>query len=141
MSEAEWEYAARAGSQTRYPWGIDPGKNKANFDGSGSQWSNRQTSPVGSFAPNAFGLYDMIGNVWEWVQDTWHNSYDGAPNDGQAWEEGNGPRIVRGGSWDRYPNFCHSAYRNRSSPDYRYYNLGFRVCCAPQHPAFCRPAG
>lgn len=131
LSEAEWEYAARAGSQTRYPWGIDPGKNKANFDGSGSQWSGRQTSPVGSFAANAFGLHDMIGNVWEWVQDTWHDSYQGAPDDGRAWEASSGSRVVRGGSWFGLAYYCRAAYRNWHSPVLRNDVLGFRVCCAP----------
>jgi formylglycine-generating enzyme required for sulfatase activity len=74
LSEAEAEYAARAGSTTAYPWGEDPGTNRANFGFSGSQWSDKQTAPVGSFAPNAFGLYDMIGNVWEWTQDCWNDS-------------------------------------------------------------------
>lgn len=131
LSEAEWEYAARAGSQTRYPWGDEPGKNKANFDGSGSKWSNRQTSPVGSFASNAFGLHDMIGNVWEWVQDAWHDSYQGVPDDGRAWEEGSGPRVVRGGSWFDLTNYCRAACRLRYYPGLRNYGLGFRVCCAP----------
>ncbi|WP_374503224.1 formylglycine-generating enzyme family protein, partial [Zoogloea sp.] len=131
LSEAEWEYAARAGSQTCYPWGDAPGKNKANFDGSGSQWSKRQTSPVGSFAANAFGLHDMIGNVWEWVQDTWHDSYQGAPDDGRAWEEGSSPRVVRGGSWLYSSKLCRAASRLRYVPDNRDDYLGFRVCCAP----------
>ncbi len=79
LSEAEWEYAARGGTTTRYPWGNDPGTNRANFYGSGSEWSGKQTAPVGSFDPNKFGLYDMIGNVWEWVEDCWNDSYKGAP--------------------------------------------------------------
>jgi len=78
-SEAEWEYAARAGTTTRYPWGDAPEINRANFSGSRSQWSTLQTAPVGSFDPNQFGLYDMIGNVWEWMQDCWNKSYNGAP--------------------------------------------------------------
>lgn len=131
LSEAEWEYAARAGSQTCYPWGDAPGKNKANFDGSGSQWSNRQTSPVGSFAPNAFGLHDMIGNVWEWVQDTWHDSYLDAPDDGRAWEEGSDSRVVRGGSWFYSSVLCRAASRHWCSPVLRLNLLGFRVCCSP----------
>ncbi len=131
LSEAEWEYAARAGTQTRYPWGNQVSKGKANFVGSGSQWNNRQTSPVGSFAANAFGLHDMIGNVWEWVQDTWHDNYQGAPDDGRAWEEGRGSRVVRGGSWIGNSNLCRAASRNGYTPDYRYDDLGFRVCCAP----------
>lgn len=131
LSEAEWEYAARASSQTRYPWGDEPGRNKANFDGSGSHWSKQQTSPVGSFAPNAFGLCDMIGNVWEWVQDSWHDSYMGAPDDGRAWDESTGPRVVRGGSWVSYSGYCRAACRHWNGPDNRFSALGFRVCCAP----------
>jgi formylglycine-generating enzyme required for sulfatase activity len=91
-TEAEWEYAARAGTEAAYWWGDEVGKNRANCAGYGSEWDNKQTAPVGSFAPNPWGLYDTVGNVWEWVQDCWHNRYAGAPEDGsQAWEtEGGG---------------------------------------------------
>lgn len=130
LSEAEWEYAARAGTTTRYPWGDEPGLNKANFNGSGSPCSNRRTSPVGNFAANAFGLHDMIGNVWEWVQDAWHDNYLDAPNDGQAWEEGRRQRVVRGGSWFFESDGCRAASRLRLDPDRHSYGLGFRVCCA-----------
>ena len=128
LSEAEWEYAARGGTTTRYPWGDEPGTNRANFDGSGSQWSGKQTAPVGSFEPNAFGLYDMIGNVWEWVQDCWNDSYQGAPADGSAWESGNcGQRVVRGGSWNNYPEDARVANRSRRGPTVRYNIQGFRL--------------
>jgi formylglycine-generating enzyme required for sulfatase activity len=129
LSEAEWEYAARAGTATAYPWGDDPGQNQANFAGSGSQWSN-QTSPVGSFEPNGFGLYDMIGNVWEWVQDCWNRNYAGGPIDGRAWEEGDCTlRVLRGGSWVYGPASCRCACRYDERPGLRYYSIGFRVCC------------
>ena len=99
-SEAEWEYAARAGTTTAYWWGNEIGQNRANCDGCGSQWDNKQTAPVGSFKPNAFGLYDTAGNVWEWVQDCWNENYAGAPTDGSAWEEGDcSQRVLRGGAW------------------------------------------
>ena len=127
-SEAEWEYAARAGTTTRYPWGDDPGENRANFHDSGSRWSGEQTSPVGSFEPNAFGLYDMIGNVWEWLQDCWNDSYKGAPRDGRAWESGDcGLRVVRGGSWYDNPGNARVASRVRIEPTIRVSDLGFRL--------------
>jgi formylglycine-generating enzyme required for sulfatase activity len=128
LSEAEYEYAARAGAQTAYPWGNAIGKGNANCDGCGSQWDNKQTAPVGSFPPNAFGLYDMTGNVWEWVEDCYHDSYQGAPTDGSTWTSGacNG-RVVRGGSWNLDPQFLRSAYRVRLTTVYRDNGLGFRV--------------
>ena len=101
LTEAEYEYATRAGTTTAYPWGDDIGKNNANCNGCGSQWDGKQTAPVGSFAPNQFGLYDMVGNVWEWTEDCYHDSYNGAPADGSAWTGGDcSRRVVRGGSWD-----------------------------------------
>jgi formylglycine-generating enzyme required for sulfatase activity len=128
LSEAEWEYAARAGTSTRYPWGDDPGTNRANFRGSGSRWSGKRTSPVGSFEPNAFGLHDLNGNVWEWVQDCWQDSYRGAPSDGSPWEAAKcGLRVVRGGSWLYAPVLARSADRDRFVPGVRIINLGFRV--------------
>src|SRR5262249_10215759 len=85
LSEAEWEYAARAGTTTAYFWGDEIGENNANCKGCGGQWNGSGTAPVGSFKPNSFGLYDMAGNVWQWVQDCHHSNYNGAPNDGSAW--------------------------------------------------------
>jgi len=130
-TEAEWEYAARAGTTTRYWWGDKVGKNNANCAGCGSQWDGKQSSPVGSFQPNAFGLHDMLGNVWEWVQDCWHESYEGAPTDGSAWGEHQGGncdrRVRRGGPWNNLPWYVRSASRTRSPPDYRFDYLGFRL--------------
>ncbi len=127
-SEAEWEYAARAGTTTRHSWGDDVGKGNANCEGCGSQWDNRETAPVGSFRPNRFGLYDMHGNVWEWVQDCWHDNYSGAPSDGSAWTGPNScPRVTRGGSWFYDPWDLRSAYRDVSSPVDRSYDLGVRL--------------
>jgi formylglycine-generating enzyme required for sulfatase activity len=128
LSEAEWEYAARAGSTTAYPWGEEPGTNRANFSRSGSQWSGKQTAPVGSFAPNAFGLYDMIGNVLEWTQDCWNDNYTGAPMEGLPWLKGDcGWRVVRGGSWYGDPGNALVADRVRYESGYRDFFLGFRL--------------
>ena len=127
-SEAEWEYAARAGSTTKYGWGNDIGHNRANCDGCGSQWDDEKTAPVGSFNPNAFGLHDMHGNLWEWVQDCWNGSYQGAPADGSAWTSGDCERRgLRGGSWGFRPGFLRAAYRFRDSTGDRYDVFGFRV--------------
>jgi formylglycine-generating enzyme required for sulfatase activity len=101
LTEAEYEYAARAGAQTAYPWGDEIGTNNADCTSCGSRWDNTRPAPVGSFAPNQFGLYDMVGNTWEWVQDCVHNDYNnGAPTDGSAWIQGGDckERVVRGGS-------------------------------------------
>ena len=105
-----WEYAARAGTATAYGWGNEIGRNRGNCDGCGSQWDNRQTAPVGSFSPNSWGLHDMHGNVWEWVQDRWNGSYRDAPADGSAWESGScSQRVLRGGSWGFRPRLLRSA--------------------------------
>jgi len=128
LSEAEWEYAARAGTRTAYSWGETIGKGKANCDGCGSQWDGKQTAPVGSFTSNAFGLYDMHGNVWEWVEDCYRNTYDKGPLDGSAWTTGDcSSRVVRGGSWNDSPRVLRAANRVWFTSDYRDFSLGFRV--------------
>ena len=129
LSEAEWEYAARAGSKTPYPWGSEPGSKHANFKGSGSPWSGRQTAPVGQFEPNKFGLHDMIGNVLEWVQDCWNPSYEGAPKGGSAWETGKcGSRVLRGGAWWYFEaGRARSADRGADDSANRRYDVGLRV--------------
>ena len=127
-SEAEWEYAARAGTATKYSWGNEIGSNRANCYGGecGDQWE--YTAPVGSFAPNGFGLYDMHGNVREWVEDCWNDSYSGAPSDGSAWLRGDcAKRVLRGGSWFSYPWNLRAAYRGGYTTGLRYDYLGFRV--------------
>ena len=113
LSESEWEYVARAGTGTaRYWWGDEIGRNRANCDGCGSRWDNRQTAPVGSFSANGFGLYDVHGNVWEWVEDCRNESYAGAPTDGSAWESGDcSRRVLRGGSWGSGAGDLRSANR------------------------------
>ena len=128
-SEAEWEYAARAGTETAYSWGDEIGVNRANGHDSGSEWSHQRTSPVGSFAPNDFGLYDMHGNVWEWGEDYWHRNYEGAPADGSAWLSGgrDRSRVVRGGAWYVYPRGLRAAYRDKVGPSIRIVNIGFRL--------------
>ena len=127
-TEAEWEYAARAGMSSRYSWGDEPGIGHANCNGCGSAW-NLQTAPVGSFQPNAFALLDMHGNVWEWVEDVWHDSYEGAPVDGSAWLEGGDAnfRVVRGGSWHNEPELVRSAVRFERHRKVQFDTLGFRV--------------
>jgi len=128
LTEAEWEYAARAGATTAYYWGGEIGKENANCNNCGSEWDRRQTSPVGSFKPNAFGLYDMAGNVWQWVQDCYHGDYKEAPTDGSAWTSGDcSSRVVRGGSWFDIPRNLRTANRFRSTSGHRSNFLGFRV--------------
>ena len=129
LSEAEWEYAARAGTQTAYPWGDEIGKGNANCEDCGSQWDGKQTAPAGSFAANAFGLHEMHGNVYEWVEDCVHQNYNGAPGDGSAWTEGGdcNARNVRGGSWGNGADAARSAGRGRADSGIRNNLVGFRV--------------
>jgi formylglycine-generating enzyme required for sulfatase activity len=135
LTEAEWEYAARGGKTTRYSWGDEAGEGNANCDGCKSQWDNKQTAPVGSFKPNDFGLYDMHGNVWEWVQDCYdEKAYATAPNDGSAVTDKPGcVRVLRGGSWRVSAGNLRAADRSRSPPDDTFSTVngdaiyGFRV--------------
>ena len=142
-SEAEWEYAARAGSTTVYPWGDDPDKGCAQANGrdrtpwpDGGAWDSRlecndghfSPAPVGSYAANRFGLYEMIGNLSEWVQDCRHDDYVGAPADGSAWVDGDCRfRLVRGGTFVYGPPGLRSANRTWNEPSYRVWYQGFRV--------------
>lgn len=122
LSEAEWEYAARAGSATAYSTGQSIDTTQACF-------AHAQGAlPVGSFPPNAFSLHDLHGNVWEWTQDCWNPSYDGAPCNGSAWLSGDcGQRIARGGSWSGEPSYARSAFRFNGQTGLRSNALGFRV--------------
>ncbi len=135
-SEAEWEYACRAGTTTPFYFGETITGELANYK-SGETYADepngeyrRQTTPVGQFPPNAFGLYDMHGNVWEWCADTWHDNYHGAPTDGSVWTENGDDNCssLRGGSWSFNPA-CRSAYRFDLPRRVYYYEFGFRVVC------------
>ena len=131
LTEAEWEYAARAGSSSVYSWGDHISEGAANCDGCGSKWDNRQTAPVGSFPPNAFGLYDMHGNVWEWTQDCYRENYETASRLGAAATDPNcDTYVVRGGGWNDRPKYLRSAIRYGDPPAYRSFYVGFRVARA-----------
>jgi formylglycine-generating enzyme required for sulfatase activity len=134
LSEAEWEYAARAATTTQYSTGDTITKTQAQFS-EGNWGSAGKTVEVGQFPANQFGLYDVHGNVWEWVEDCYHDSYKGAPADGSAVTTGScGHRVLRGGSWDYYPSSLRSAYRGRNAPDLRSSSLGFRVARSLSSP-------
>jgi hypothetical protein len=127
-TEAEWEYAARAGSVTRYWWGDDKGVGRANCADCGSPWGGQGAAPVGSFKANPFGLHDVHGNVWEWTQDCWNRSYQGAPSDGGPWLQGDClARVLRGGSWALDREYMRSARRHHYDRDVRYQLNGLRV--------------
>jgi formylglycine-generating enzyme required for sulfatase activity len=126
-SEAEWEYAARAGTTTAFWWGRDVGDRRANCEDCGGPPA-RMTLPAGSFRPNAFGLFDTAGNVAEWVEDCWNDTYKGAPRDGSPWTSGQcNLRVLRGGSFASKATAIRSAARFRYDEDVRYYANGFRV--------------
>jgi formylglycine-generating enzyme required for sulfatase activity len=129
LSEAEFEYAARAETQTAYPWGNEIGRNNADCSKCGSKWDRRQPSPVGSFPVNRFGLHDMHGDVLQWTEDCYHPNYQGAPQDGSAWVEGGDctRRVTRGGSWMDHPQLLRSARRYGDLIDLRAFNTGFRI--------------
>ena len=139
-TEAEWEYACRSGSTTPFAFGETITPHLVNHGGDGldktppKELYKPNTIPVGSLgAPNAFGLFDMHGNVWEWCIDNWHDSYHGAPTDGRAWGGGDpGSRVARGGSWYYVADYCRSANRGRSSPDNKRTVMGFRVVSVGQ---------
>ncbi|MCA2626008.1 MAG: formylglycine-generating enzyme family protein [Microcystis sp. M19BS1] len=136
-SEAEWEYACRAGTTTPFYFGETITGGLANYNANKTyvEEYRNETTPVGQFPPNAFGLYDMYGNVWEWCADTWHDNYDGAPTDGSVWiENGNNNRSpMRGGAWYTFPYRCRSAHRNIDARRYsRSFLYGFRVVCSAE---------
>ena len=127
-TESEWEYAARAGSESKYSWGDEIGVNQANCkdDLCGDEWD--KTAPVGSFPANAWGLHDMHGNVYEWVEDCWNGGYEGAPDDGSAWEGRYcSRRVIRGGSWSNAPGELRGSVRGWGDRSYRGVNIGLRL--------------
>jgi formylglycine-generating enzyme required for sulfatase activity len=144
-SEAQWEYASRAFTTTPFAFGHTLTAELANYRatetyGNGPRGEFReQTTPVGSFPANAWGLKDMHGNVWEWCLDHWHDSYEGGPEDGSAWlnkeNEEEELRLLRGGSWFYFPGGCRSAYRDHDQPGSADSYVGFRVVCLPQGPS------
>ena len=134
-SEAEWEYACRAGTATPFSFGETITTDQANYDGNYTYAGGpkgeyrRRTVAVGTLPANPWGLYEMHGNVWEWVEDHWHDSYTGSPTDGTAWMDGESSRnrVSRGGSWSSRPRLLRSAIRGRNQPDSRGSYQGFRV--------------
>ena len=132
-SEAEWEYAARAGSDTAYSWGNGIGSGQAACNGCGSDWDNQRPAPSGSFDPNPWGLHDMHGNLWEWVQDCQSDDYRGAPADGAARADGDcQQRMLRGGAWSSSPEVLRAATREWSDRALRTSVVGFRLALAEQ---------
>ena len=125
LTEAEWEFAYRAGTTSAFYWGDDIGKGNASANVTGDRSG---TFPVGSFKPNAFGLYDMAGNVWQWVQDCYHGDYNGAPTDGSEWTGGDCTRhVTRGGTTNQGARSMRAANRGADGVEIRYFNAGFRV--------------
>ena len=137
LSEAEYEYAARAGTATPFWWGSSITPEQANYDGSAEPYKGggkkgkyrQKTMPVKSFEPNPWGLYQVHGNAWSWVEDCWHDSYTGAPNDGSAWTgDCSRPQaVLRGGGWDFLPGNLRAAYRSSNYPGNRNGSGGFRL--------------
>lgn len=133
-SEAEWEYACRAGTTGRYSFDGPITADKANYDASEGGCTpvglyREKTVPVGYFPANPWGLHEMHGNVLEWMEDNWHRDYENAPANGSAWKKdfSDSRRVLRGGSWDDYPRFLRSAIRNCNSPYIRHISMGFRI--------------
>ena len=134
-SEAEWEYACRAGTTTPFSFGETISTEQANYNGNYIYGASeegqylKETMPVGDYPPNAFGLHQMHGNVWEWCADIWHENYDGAPGDGSVWKQGGdiSRRVLRGGSWVNGPRILRSANRNRNDSVSRFNSFGFRL--------------
>ena len=137
-SEAEWEFACRAGSRKPFACGDEISPSLANYlyDENGIRIGTGGRTPVEKYAPNAFGLFDLHGNVCEWVADVWHPTYNGAPEDGRAWiEPGDHRRVIRGGAWDYLPRLLRSAWRDWREADHCTDNIGFRVATSELNPS------
>ena len=131
-TEAEWEYAARGNTQTRYWWGNKVALGMADCKGCGEPYDPRGPLAAGSFPPNPFGLHDMTGGVAEWVSDCWHSNYAGAPHDGSSWGEPDcSQHVLRGGSWENDPSYLRAASRDYYDTAVRYISHGFRVARSP----------
>ena len=127
-SESEWEYAHRGGTTTTYPWGNELGINLANCKDCKSMWSAKGTAPVGSFEANAYGLFDTVGNAFEWTADCWNPNHENAPADGSARTDGDcKQRVMRGGSFYYFSKVARSSYRAKNRKEVNSYWLGFRV--------------
>jgi formylglycine-generating enzyme required for sulfatase activity len=127
-TEAEWEYAARAGTRTARWWGDSIGSGAATCAGCGSEWDGKQTAPVGGFRANPFGLFDVLGNAMQWTQDCWNDNYAGAPADGSAWTSGKCERrVLRGGDFANRPWILRSDLRTNDKTDIGANYVGFRV--------------
>ena len=134
-TEAEWEYGCVAGKATAFPNGdvLSPAEANYFYDEHGRKVGPGRRTPVDTFPPNAFGLYDMLGNVCEWVSDAWHPTFSGAPAEGESWEADdakNGLRVIRGGAWDYLPRLLRSSWRDFLHQETRRDNVGFRVACS-----------
>lgn len=130
-SEAEWEYAARAGAATPFPWGdtITPAQANFYYEENGNRIGLGHRTPVGAYPANGFGVCDVVGNVCEWTADVWHSGYDGAPADGSASSDGGraGWRVLRGGAWDYLPRLLRVSWRDALPQTSRRDNVGFRL--------------
>jgi formylglycine-generating enzyme required for sulfatase activity len=135
LTEAEWEYVARAGTTGTYWWGEESAKGRAVTDGGRQDGQPAQARPVGTYAANPFGLYDLNGNVWEWLEDCWSENYDDHPVDGRAWVPSDTcrRRVNRGGSWANGSRHLRSANRSWKPPEFRSANRGFRVAMTLPH--------
>ncbi len=138
-TESEWEFAARGGTETDYWWGNELGRNRTNCIDSGSPWSNDKTSPVDAFEPNPYGLYDILGNVWEWTCSKYENEFNGEEQHYFDENLAKAHRAIRGGSWHDNAHKLRVSSRAGSRPDYRTYSRGFRLVSRKRAPSLKYP--